>query len=174
MIENFSKEELNNEQWKAIDGYDGLYEVSSLGRVRSFKFGKTRVLRPVNNSCGYLQVGLCKRQQNKTKRFLVHRLVAQAFIDNDDSGKNEINHINEDKTDNRVYNLEWCDRSYNNSYNGLQKRRYHKKHKIDKIKYLYNPNLSIKQNIEIFRANGIECSTVTLWKLRKDLGLINQ
>lgn len=169
MIDNFTEAE----NWKDIFGYDGVYQVSDLGRVRSHKSGEWKVLRPVNNSSGYLQVGLCKRRQNKTKRLLVHRLVASYFVDNDNIFNTEINHINEDKTDNRAVNLEWCDRSYNNSYNGLQQRRYHTKYKIDKIKPLYNPELSIDNNIKLFNANGIECCRDTVWKLRKDLGLIN-
>ena len=169
MIENFSKEELNNEQWKDIFGYDGVYQVSDLGRVRSNKYGYWRVLKPRNINGGYLKVDLCK--DGKKKHFLVHRLVAQAFIENDNIFNTEVNHINEDKSDNKVSNLEYCDRSYNMSYNGLQQRRYHPKHKRDKVKDLYNPNLTYEQNLEIFRANGIECGENTLWRLRKDIGL---
>lgn len=164
MIEN-----LNKEQWRDIDGYDGMYQVSSLGRVRSRKSGEWRVLRARKNNKGYLLVGLWKDE--KKKWFLVHRLVAQAFIENDNIFNTEVNHRNEDKSDNKVSNLEWCDRSYNVAYNGLQQRRYHPKHKRDKVKDLYNPNLTYEQNLEIFRANGIECCTETVLKLRKDLGL---
>ena len=164
MIEN-----LNKEQWRDIFGYDGMYQVSSLGRVRSRKSGEWRVLRARKNNKGYLLVGLWKDE--KKKWFLVHRLVAQAFIPNDNIFNTEINHINEDKEDNKVSNLEYCDRSYNVAYNGLQQRRYHPKHKRDKVKDLYNTNLTYEQNLEIFRANGIECGENTLWRLRKYLGL---
>ena len=173
-MEEFSKTELAHERWKPIFGYDGMYEVSSLGRVRSLKYGKTRVLRASKNNSGYLIVALCKN--SKRKSVYVHRLVAQAFIENDNIFNTEINHINEDKTDNKVSNLEYCDRQYNMTYNGLQQRRtanYHRSnYKLDKIKNLYRPDLSIKQNLEIFKANGVNCSIVTLWKLRKDLGLV--
>ena len=173
-MEEFSKTELAQERWKPIFGYDGMYEVSSLGRVRSLRFGKTRVLKEGTNGIGYLTVVLCKN--SKRKSVYVHRLVAQAFIENDNIFNTEINHINEIKSDNRVSNLEYCDRSYNMSYNGLQQRRtanYHRSnYKRDKIKELYDKNLSIHKNLEIFRANGVECSMVTLWKLRKDLGLV--
>lgn len=164
MIEN-----LNKEHWRDVAGYEGMYQVSDLGRVRSRKSGEWRVLKVVKSMVGYLLVGLWK--DGKKKWFLVHRLVADAFIENDDIGKNEINHINEDKTDNRATNLEWCDRHYNVAYNGLQQRRYHPKHKRDKVKDLYNQNLTYEQNLEIFRANGIECCTETVRRLRKDLGL---
>lgn len=169
MIDNFA----HTEQWKAIDGYDGLYEVSSLGRVRSLKYGKVRVLRPGKVGVGYLQVSLSK--DNKAKRFYVHRLVANAFIPNNDESKNQVNHIDECKQNNRASNLEWCDCRYNNTYNGLHHRRmanYHRSnYRRNAIKDLYDPKLSIDDNIELFKSNGIECSRDTVRLLRKDLGL---
>ena len=167
MFNNFTDTELSHEQWRDIDGYDGMYQVSSFGRVRSLKFGKVRVMRTTTNLCGYLSVGLSK--DGKQKLFLVHRLVAQAFIANDNILNNEINHRNEIKTDNRVSNLEWCDRRYNNTYNDIQFRK--KTSKRRKIEKLYNPDLTIKQNIEVFRTNGIECGRETVRHLRRDLGL---
>ena len=164
--------ELKNEKWKDIDGYDGMYQVSDLGRVRSRYSGEWRVLRPGTNSVGYSTVSLHNNKKQNTIK--VHRLVASAFIPNDDESKTQINHINEVKTDNRVTNLEWCDRSYNMSYNGLQKRRYHPKYKRDEIRHLYNPELSIPKNLELLKANGIDCSRETVIRLRKDLGLINK
>ena len=172
MIDNFTKEELMNEKWLDIAGYEGVYQVSDLGRVRSLKFGKVRVLRSSKNSCGYLNVSLFKDKKPKT--ITVHRLVAQAFINNDDKTKIYINHKNEVKTDNRASNLEWCTVSYNNAYNRLQYRRPHPKHKRDKVKGLYNPDLSINENLEIFRANGIDCSKWIIKQLRKDLGMTSR
>ena len=165
-MENFSKTELENEKWKDIEGYDGAYQVSELGRVRSLKFGKVRVLRAYKRDSGYLQLTLSKH--NKIKRFSVHRLVAQAFIPNYDDSKNEVNHINELKSDNRAVNLEWCTAQYNSTYNDLHHRRITKR---NKIRPLYNPELSIDDNIELFRANGIECTRDTVIQLRKDLKL---
>lgn len=167
---------IDNEHWKDIDGYDGLYQVSDLGRVRSLKFGKTRIRRPRTDRCGYLQVGLCK--DGKEIKFRVHRLVANAFIPNDDESKTIINHRNEIKSDNRVSNLEWCDYQYNSTYNDIHHRRKRRKqyfppnYKRDKVKDLYNQNLTYKKNLELFMENGIDCSTVTLWRIRQDLGLI--
>ena len=104
------------EIWRPIKGYEGLYQVSSLGRVRSLNYrqtGQVRVLKAEKNRWGYLFVNLCKNK--KPKSCIVHRLVAIAFIPNP-LNLPQINHINEDKTDNRVENLEWCDCRYNINY----------------------------------------------------------
>lgn len=164
----YTDNELQQEIWKDIFGYDGMYQVSNLGRVRSLKFGRVKVLKNGTNNSGYLTV--CLLKDKKANCLLVHRLVASAFIPNSDETKTIINHINEDKTDNRVSNLEWCDRKYNNTYNDIHHRR---KTKRRKVKDLYDKNLTYEQNIEVFKVNGIECSEYTIWKLRKDLNLIN-
>ena len=92
------------EIWKSIPDYEG-YEVSNLGRVKSLKFGKERILKSHLNSSSYLTVGLFK--DNKRKPFQVHQLVAIAFLNHTPSGmKLVINHINFDKQDNCVENLE--------------------------------------------------------------------
>ena len=158
--------ELKNEKWKPIFGYDGMYEVSDLGRVRSLKFGKVKVLRARKRRDGYLNVNLCKDGEQKS--VLVHRLVASAFIPNDNIFNNEINHKDENKENNRASNLEWCDSRYNKRYNDLHYRRITKR---TKVKGLYNPDLTYDQNLEIFRANGIPCSRDIIKRLRRDLNL---
>ena len=174
MFNNFTEMELKNERWRDIEGYEGMYQVSDLGRVRSKKYGYWRVMRPANNGKGYLIVHL--KRDGSQKNFLVHRLVASAFIPNTDSSKTIINHINSIRDCNRVENLEWCDYQYNNTYNDIHHRRIvnriSSKYKRDKIRNLYNPELSTKQNLEIFKANGIDCSRYTVIRLRIDLGLI--
>lgn len=176
MKEKFSKTELENEQWRDVEGYDGMYQVSDLGRARSKKYGRWKVIRPRKDRGGYLQVALCN--DGKVKYPLVHRLVAQAFIENTDETKTLINHIDECKQNNRVNNLEYCTAQYNSTYNDLHHRRTinynHPNYKRHKLKDLYNPNLTYEQNIEIFKANGIECCKRTLQRLRKDLGLIKK
>ena len=167
MFNNFTDTELSHEQWRDIDGYDGMYQVSDLGRVRSHKSGEWRVLYGSKDSSGYLQVGLYKGK--KAKLFLVHRLVAQAFIKNDDDSKTIINHIDECKQNNRVSNLEYCDYQYNSTYNDIQNRKKNSVRR--KIAKLYNPDLSITQNLELFKSNGIECNEKTVRNLRKDLKL---
>lgn len=108
------------EEWRPVVGYEGLYEVSNLGRVRSldryvkgkgesYRLHKGKVLSPGIKSDGYLIVNLQRRM------FYVHRLVTEAFLPNPDNLP-EVNHKDEDKTNNRVDNLELCDHKYNMNY----------------------------------------------------------
>lgn len=98
---------LRNEIWKDIPEYPG-YQISSLGNVRSNKYGDWRLLKPALDGAGYLIVYL--RKDKKSIRFHVHRLVAQVFVNGNSS---DVNHKNGTKTDNRAENLEWCSRSEN-------------------------------------------------------------
>lgn len=109
------------EIWKDIEGYEGLYQVSDLGNVRSLKFSggnKVKLLKQ-NTNQGYKQVTLCKNGKMKTCK--VHRLVAMAFISNPNNYK-EVNHKDENPSNNDVSNLEWCTSEYNNNYGTRTKR----------------------------------------------------
>ena len=101
------------EIWKEIAGYEGLYWVSNLGRVKTMKFWKEKILKPLKTTRGYLQVCLCK--DCHTKRLLVHRLVAEAFIPNPNNLET-VNHKDEVKTNNVASNLEWMSRGDNKRY----------------------------------------------------------
>lgn len=105
------------EIWKEVPGYDGKYEVSNLGRVKSFNSHPYTGPKIMVNSVmrnGYARVELSKNKSSKT--FLVHRLIATVFIPNPDN-KRTVNHINGNKLDNRVENLEWAtDKENRNHY----------------------------------------------------------
>lgn len=130
---------MNNEQlpeeWRDIEGYDGHYQVSSSGRVRSidwlviYKNGirrihKGRILKQKQHpTYGYMYVGLNKNRVYKTYR--VHRLVASTFIPNE-KGKDQVNHKDLDRSNNMLANLEWCNASENqlHSYaNNINRKR---------------------------------------------------
>ena len=105
------------EIWKPI-GYEG-YEVSNLGRVKSYKYDKIngKIMKPYKNTKGYLQIDLQldgRKRENRV-HLSVHRLVAISFIPNPDNLP-QVNHKDEDKTNNCVDNLEWCTNDYNAHY----------------------------------------------------------
>lgn len=129
------------EEWKDIDGYEGLYQISNLGRVRRLptevinSFGVRRffeggILNPTNSQ-GYLIVDLSRG--GFRKHYLIHRLVAQAFLENPNSLP-FVNHKDENKSNNTVDNLEWCTPQYNTNYGTSIERRSNshrgKKHKF--------------------------------------------
>ena len=99
---------LINEQWLSIKGYEGLYEVSNYGRVRSLNYrkkGVRKVLKCHARLGYYIKTSLVK--DGVRKYYRVHRLVAQAFLPQPMEGQTQVEHINTDKRDNRVQNLRW-------------------------------------------------------------------
>jgi hypothetical protein len=155
-----------NEIWKEIDGYDGIYEVSNKGRVKSLaRFDlqghklKERILRPAVNSSGYCTV--CLSKGGHRRLFTVHRLVAQTFISNPEN-KPSVNHIDGDKTNNATTNLEW------NTYLENMRHAINTGLKKDKGEKHGNSKLTEKQVIEIHqRATKGE----KLLEIAKDFGI---
>ena len=128
------------EVWKPIPGYDGMYDVSSEGRVWSHRTNK--ILKPLDNGRGYKTVNL-----GYNNRHLIHRLVCMTFIQNPDPEHlTEVNHINEDKGDNRSCNLEWCDRKYNLNYGERKNNMIKTLIKKGRIKY---PNMTKQEKTYI-------------------------
>ena len=146
------------EEWRPVVGYEGLYEVSNMGRVKSlertvwdnrgcYRTVHERILKPRKDRSGYLQVNLSK--DGKVKWCTVHRLVAIAFLDNADNLP-EVNHKDEDKTNNCVENLEWCSRSYN-------------------MEYSYG-----KSVLAIHKINGLILEFTSIHEAERQLGIANQ
>ena len=109
------------EEWRDIEGYEGLYKISSYGRVYSVPRQATSggIIKPSYSTSGYLQTHLCK--DSKCKTFQIHRLVAKHFLENP-YGLPEVNHKDECKNNNCVWNLEYCTRVYNQNYGTAIKR----------------------------------------------------
>ena len=134
-----------SEVWKDVPGYEGLYMVSNMGRVRALakqlktslsnqqgrRFSPMQEVSPIVQHSGYAHVGLWRGGQCKQCR--LHRLVAQAFCFNDDpEHKTQVNHKNENKLDNRADNLEWVTPKQNTNYGGaIARRLYGRQRAVD-------------------------------------------
>ena len=125
-------ETIRNEIWEDIQGYEGLYQISSYGRVKSLErkaYGFNRIVRGIilkpGKNRNYFQVRLYNESGYKV--LLVHRLVALHFVENPLPEKyNYINHKDENPSNNNADNLEWCDYIYNNNYGNCNKKRSEK------------------------------------------------
>lgn len=156
------------EIFKPIKGYEGLYEVSNLGNVKSvckngkgIGIGKSRkevILKPIMNK-GYLRVNLSKN--GVIKHFSIHRLVAEAFLPNPNNYP-EVNHKDENKTNNTIDNLEWCDSKYNNNY-GTRNERINKTRSKSVRQYFLNGTLfaTYKSIGEACRSTNINTGNIS-------------
>lgn len=132
---NTSSYNLPNEEWLDICGYEGLYQVSNLGRIKSlghliptkggvYRKSKTRILRQKLKKNGYLEVMLSKNGQKRI--FLIHRIVAFAFLGKPQGNRNVVNHKDECPRNNTIWNLEWVSTKENVNYGtGLLRTRLH-------------------------------------------------
>ena len=144
------------EEWKNVIGYEGLYEVSNIGNVRNVR--RNTLLKLSKTNYGYIQVYLYKNGIRTGLK--VHRLVAQAFIPNPDNLP-QINHLDEDKTNNRVDNLEWCSHKYNVNYghrteNAIDTRVKNGYADPDFIGFGLNEKEYMKEYNRIYRENNRE------------------
>lgn len=109
MLNDNNIENLPNEEWKPVKGYENTYWVSSLGRVKNSR----KIMKFYRINSGYLCIDFTVNKIKK--KFLVHRLVAITFLNNSNNYP-EVNHINEDKNNNAINNLEWCSRRHNTQH----------------------------------------------------------
>lgn len=175
------------EVWKPIDGFEGLYEVSNLGRVKSLdryvdnghgstRLAKGRILKPQLVMGGYLQVVLCK--DGKQTIFKVHRLVAKAFQDicGQFIEELDVDHINTIRTDNRAINLRWCTRK-ENCNNQLSRKHYSDANKGEK-NYWYGKsgksNPASKAIIQFDRQGNFIAEHESLMDAELNLGIHHQ
>ena len=164
------------EVWKDIEGYEGFYQVSNLGRVKSLQAMKyshiqkcaisvkrEKILRPYPDTKKYLLVDLKRNGKRDTQK--VHRLVANAFIANENYYP-QVNHKDENKQNNCVENLEWCNSQYNNTY-GTAKQRMAQKHLKKVVQISPSGEVVNKWNSigEATKALGVSKNTIALWIL---------
>lgn len=145
------------EEMKDIKGYEGLYKVSNLGYIYSILKNK-KLIGYVNNK-GYRYVQLCK--ENKRKGFSVHRLVAETFIQNPEN-KPQVNHIDEDKTNNMVYNLEWVTPKENINHGTARERTMkHLRQPIKAIDIVSGEYNNYESLTQCGKELGIEISNIS-------------
>ena len=144
------------EIWKDVCGYEGKYQVSNLGNVKSLNYrhtSKERILKPCKDRWGYLFVYLCRNGERKM--YLVHRLVLMTFSPCENSHELQVNHIDENKLNNRLENLEWCNSLYNLTYN-------------DRHKKIGEKNTNGKKSIPVVQINSSTNKVVNIWKSSMD------
>ena len=145
----------SEEVWKDVKGFEGLYQISSLGQVKSLR--RNKILKPKKHRCGYLIVDLCN---NGEKTRYIHRLVAEAFIPNPNNLP-QVNHIDENKKNNSVNNLEWCTPKYNTNY-GSRIERFSESRKKKVLQFDLDGNFikEWKSAVDIEKETGLEQNNI--------------
>ena len=175
----FAPKKNMEEIWKDIEGYEGLYQVSNMGRVKSLR--RNIILKNRIKRKGYVRVML--RTNNIPKEYFVHRLVATAFISNPDNLP-QVNHKDENKTNNCVNNLEWCDGKYNINYGtGIIKSARSRSKKVLQFKLdgtfikEWKSTMDVQRNLGLPNSHISECCRGEqayaygyIWKYKKEEG----
>lgn len=140
--------DIMTEIYKDIENYEGLYQISNLGNVKNLKTGK--ILKQYHMKSGYLRTSLLK--DGVTKFYLIHRLVAMAFVPNPNPEKfTIINHKDEDKGNPIYTNLEWCDDKYNRNYGTAIERQFYTWMKKTGSDEKWNPNLTKEERQRLWQ-----------------------
>ena len=146
------------EEWREIEGYDGKYIISNNGKVLSTNYNKSKKTKELKIKYhNYAYVDLCKH--GIRKRYSIHRLVASAFIPNP-LNLPEVNHKDEDRYNNIVSNLEWCDRIYNVRYGtGIERGGISRGAKIRCIETdkIYNSSYEVQRELGCNQSDVIKC-----------------
>lgn len=170
--------------WKPVEGYEGFYEVSDRGDVRSlprlvkngaksFRTTAARILTPIRSGSGYLHVSLCKGKQTFRA---IHRLVAEAFLPNPEN-KTQVNHIDGDRYNNSAENLEWCTALENAAH------AWETLVRGEKLRSTLATDKEVRECVALYAGGGwsqkelaaryrVSQSAVSLWVLGKKRGLI--
>lgn len=150
---------MEEEIWKDVVGFEELYQVSSLGRIKSFKKKNEKILKPYLDKNGYTNIGFCRK--TRSKRYLLHRIVAIAFIPNPDNLP-QVNHKDGNKQNNAKNNLEWSTPSENtqHSYDTGLKPKGSKHH---------NAKLTENQVLEIRESKSLHRDLAEKYKVSSGL-----
>lgn len=149
------------EKWEEIPNYENKYWISNYGRIKN----KTKIMKPMVATNGYLVA--CLWKNNKQSKILIHRLVAKIFIENPNNYE-EVNHIDENKENNNVNNLQWCSHKYNMNYGNI-KNKISKANKNRKVSQKAREKLSINSLNRIWINNGNEEKFIKKYELNNYL-----